>query len=139
MSTRRTGLRSRRDAQQQSEPDTPDATPSRKRRRVSSPTTTSVAVNLYSLAQLNGSAQEAPAPAAADPPRTRITESVASNDSNTTLPNGGDADTMDPIERQNLVIAALRVPSYVPNAAIDYANDLQSQRNEGKNIAAAYQ
>ncbi|KAB2108716.1 hypothetical protein AG0111_0g2658 [Alternaria gaisen] len=118
MSTRRTGLRSRRDAQQQSEPDTPDATPSRKRRR------------------LNGSAQEAPAPAAADPPRTRITESVASNDSNTTLPNGGDADTMDPIERQNLVIAALRVPSYVPNAAIDYANDLQSQRNEGKNIAA---
>ena len=103
---------------------------------MSSPTTTSVAANLYSLAQLNGSAQEAPAPAAADPPRTRITESVASNDSNTTLPNGGDADTMDPIERQNLVIAALRVPSYVPNAAIDYANDLQSQRNEGKNIAA---
>ncbi|KAI4695955.1 uncharacterized protein J4E88_000125 [Alternaria novae-zelandiae] len=136
MSTRRS-LRSRRDAQQQSEPDTPDATPSRKRRRVSSPNTTSVAANLYSLAQLNGAAQEPPATAAPDPPRTRITESVASNDSNTTLPNGGDAENpMDPIERQNIVIAALRVPGYVPHAAIDYANDLQSQRNKGKNIPA---
>ncbi|KAF7453207.1 Transcription factor of the Forkhead HNF3 family [Pyrenophora tritici-repentis] len=96
MSTRRSGLRSRRDAQQQSDPDTPDTTPSRKRRR-----------------------------------------SVASNDSNTTLPNGGDADNpMDPIERQNVLIAALRVPAYIPHAAIDYANDLQSQRNEGKNITA---
>ena len=119
MSTRRSGLRSRREPQQQSDPDTPDATPSRKRRR------------------LNGSGQDEAASAAADPPRTRITESVASNDSNTTLPNGGDADNpMDPIERQNLVIAALRTPAYTPNAAIDYANDLQSQRNEGKNIAA---
>jgi hypothetical protein len=61
-----------------------------------------------------------------------------SNDSNTTLPDGGDADTaMDPIERQNTVIAALRTPTnYTPNAAIDFANDLQSRRNEGKNIAA---
>ncbi|EDU39661.1 forkhead transcription factor fkh1 [Pyrenophora tritici-repentis] len=144
MSTRRSGLRSRRDAQQQSDPDTPDTTPSRKRRRVSSPTATTVAADLYSLAQLNGSAQEptsasasASASAQVDAPRTRITESVASNDSNTTLPNGGDADNpMDPIERQNVLIAALRVPAYIPHAAIDYANDLQSQRNEGKNITA---
>ncbi|RMZ69947.1 forkhead box c2 [Pyrenophora seminiperda CCB06] len=137
MSTRRSGLRSRRDAQQ-SDPDTPDATPSRKRRRVSSPAATSVAANLYSLAQLNGTAQEpASASAQTDAPRTRITESVASNDSNTTLPNGGDADNpMDPIERQNVLIAALRVPSYVPHAAVDYANDVQSQRNQGKNVAA---
>ncbi|KAA8624811.1 hypothetical protein PtrV1_00491 [Pyrenophora tritici-repentis] len=105
MSTRRSGLRSRRDAQQQSDPDTPDTTPSRKRRRVSSPTATTVAADF--------------------------------NDSNTTLPNGGDADNpMDPIERQNVLIAALRVPAYIPHAAIDYANDLQSQRNEGKNITA---
>ncbi|KAL6709299.1 transcription factor [Coniothyrium glycines] len=117
MSTRRSGLRSRRDAQQQSEPDTPDATPSRKRRR------------------LNVAADAAAA--TTDPSRTRITESMASNDSNTTLPNGGDAEnTADPIERQNLIIAALRTPSYTPNAAIDYANDLQARRNEGKNIAA---
>ncbi|KAF1938551.1 hypothetical protein EJ02DRAFT_354188 [Clathrospora elynae] len=134
MSTRRSGLRSRRDAQQPSDPDTPDATPSRKRRRVSSPKAGGDA-HEYSLAQLNG-AQEA-APASAGLLRTRVAESVASNDSNTTLPNGGDADmAMDPIERQNIVIAALRTPPYTPNAAIDYANDLQAKRNEGQNIAA---
>lgn len=91
------------------------------------------------LVQLNG-AHDAAAAAnaiAADPPRTRITESVASNDSNTTLPNGGDAENpMDPVERQNLIIASLRSPQYTPNAAIDYANDLQARRNEGQNIAA---
>ncbi|KAF2850095.1 hypothetical protein T440DRAFT_532462 [Plenodomus tracheiphilus IPT5] len=134
MSTRRSGLRSRRDPQQQSDADTPDATPSRKRRRVGSPANL-VAENLHShLAQLNG-AQDAST--AADPPRTRITESVASNDSNETLPDGGDADNpVDPIERQNIIIAALRAPQYVPNAAIDYANDVQARRNEGKNIPA---
>ena len=134
MSTRRSGLRSRRDPQQQSDADTPDATPSRKRRRVGSPTNL-VAANLHSqLAQLNG-AQDASA--TANPPRTRITESVASNDSNTTLPNGGDADNpVDPIERQNVIIAALRTPQYTPNAAVDFANDLQARRNEGKNIPA---
>lgn len=86
------------------------------------------------LPQLNGTQEAA---AATDPPRTRITESVASNDSNTTLPNGGDAENgLDPVERQNLIIAALRSPQYTPNAAIDFANDLQLRRNEGKNIAA---
>ncbi len=132
MSGRRSGLRSRRDVQQ-SDADTPDATPSRKRRRVSSPTNTPVDKERSQLAQLNGN-QDA---GASGPLRTRITESMASNDSNTTLPNGGDAEnTTDPIERQNLIIAALRTPHYTPNAAIDYANDLQARRNEGKNIAA---
>ncbi|KAH7070458.1 fork head domain-containing protein [Paraphoma chrysanthemicola] len=120
----RRSLRNRRELPdaQQSDADTPDsiATPSRKRRRP---------------AQLNGTQE---AVAAADAPRTRITESVASNDSNTTLPNGGDPDNpSDPVERQNLVIASLRTPrDYTPNAAIDYANDLQARRNEGKNIEA---
>jgi hypothetical protein len=103
---------------------------------VSSPTTTDGAVNLYSLAQLNGSTQEAVS-AAADPARTRITESMASNDSNTTLPNGGDdTDALDPVERQNVVIAALRVPPYKTIASVHYNNEAQSARNEGKNIAA---
>lgn len=134
MSARRSGLRSRRDAQH-SEPDTPDATPSRKRRRVSSPSTPTAKGNAYSLAQLNGAADAVPV--TADPSRARITESAGSNDSNTTLPNGDGADNpVDPIERQNLIIAALRVPTYTPNAAIDYANDLQARRNDGKNIAA---
>ncbi|KAF1919035.1 fork head domain-containing protein [Ampelomyces quisqualis] len=121
----RRSLRHRRDVpdpQQQSDADTPAsiATPSRKRRRVQ---------------QLNGVLE---AVAAADPPRPRVAESVASNDSNTTLPNGGDLDNpTDPVERQNLVIASLRMPRhYTPNAVIDYANDLQARRNEGKNIAA---
>jgi hypothetical protein len=84
---------------------------------------------------LNGTQE---AVAAAEPPRARIAESVASNDSNTTLPNGGDADNpSDPVERQNLVIAHLRTPRhYTPNAVIDYANELQARRNEGHNIAA---
>ncbi|KAF2824992.1 hypothetical protein CC86DRAFT_295898 [Ophiobolus disseminans] len=106
----------------QSDADTPDsiATPSRKRRRPP---------------QLNGTQEAA---AAAEPPRARITESVASNDSNTTLPNAGDLDNpQDPIERQNLVIASLRTPrDYTPNAVVDYANDLQARRTEGRNIAA---
>ena len=127
----RVGLRSRRepDAQPQSDADS-IATPSRKRRRVSSPVHRNSG-NVYSLNQLNGNE---PTAAAADPPRTRITESVASNDSNTTLPN---ADDEDPVERQNRIIAALGIPSnYTPNAAIDYANDLQARKNEGQNIAA---
>jgi hypothetical protein len=134
MSTRRSG-RLRRE--QQSDHDTPEeATPSRKRRRVCSPTTTDVAANLYSLAQLNGTTQEA-APAAAEPPRARVTESMASNDSNTTLPNAGDdTDAMDPIERQNVVIAALRIPPYKTVASVYYNNEAQAARNEGKNIAA---
>ncbi|KAJ4337964.1 transcription factor [Didymella glomerata] len=109
----RVGLRSRRepDAQPQSDADS-IATPSRKRRR------------------LNGNE---PTAAVADPPRTRRDESVASNDSNTTLPN---ADDEDPVERQNRIIAALLVPNYTPNAAIDYANDLQARKNQGHNIAA---
>jgi len=122
----------------QSDADTPDsiATPSRKRRRVRSPASSAASRSEDSLSQLNG-AQEAAA-AAADPPRTRITESVASNDSNTTLPNGGDLDNIqDPVERQNLVIASLRTPrDYTPNAVVDYANDLQARRTQGQNIAA---
>jgi hypothetical protein len=134
----RRSLRHRRDVPdaQQSDADTPDsiATPSRKRRRVSSPRPQAPRPQAHS-AQLNGAPE---AVAAADPPRTRITESVASNDSNTTLPNAGDADNpTDPVERQNLVINSLRMPRhYTPNAVIDYANDLQLRRNEGKNIAA---
>ena len=131
MSNRRTGLRSRRDAQQPSDADTPDATPSRKRRRVGSPG------HLVTESLLNGTHDNHDVDAAADPPRTRITESVASNDSNTTLPNAADADNpLDPIERQNAIIAALRAPQYMPNAAIDYANDVQARRNHGKNVPA---
>jgi hypothetical protein len=136
----RRSLRHRREAadpQQQSDADTPDsiATPSRKRRRVSSPPCHASRPGDLHAAQLNGNQE---AVAAAEPPRARVAESVASNDSNTTLPNGGDLDNpTDPIERQNLVIASLRTPrDYTPNAVIDYANDLQVRRNEGKNIAA---
>jgi hypothetical protein len=136
----RRSLRHRRDVpdpQQQSDADTPDsiATPSRKRRRVSSPRSPLVQSGDLHIAQLNGTQE---AVAAAEPPRARIAESVASNDSNTTLPNGGDADNpSDPVERQNLVIAHLRTPRhYTPNAVIDYANELQARRNEGHNIAA---
>jgi hypothetical protein len=127
----RVGLRSRRepDAQPQSDADS-IVTPSRKRRRVSA--FSSPRATTRSLLQLNG-AQDVPP---VDPPRTRITESVASNDSNTTLPNGEDDDTLSPIERQNRIIASLLCPNYTPNAAIDYANDLQARKNEGQNIAA---
>jgi len=122
----------------QSDADTPDsiATPSRKRRRVSSPPSDASRSEDSQPSQLNGTTQEAVA--AAEPPRARIAESVASNDSNTTLPNGGDPDNpQDPIERQNLVIASLRTPrDYTPNAVVDYANDLQGRRTGGKNIAA---
>ncbi|KAF2114534.1 fork head domain-containing protein [Lophiotrema nucula] len=126
-STRRSGLRSRREPDlQQSDADTPEsiATPTRKRRR------------------LNGNDRPATATPAvtedAPPPRPRVAESVASNDSNVTLPNGAPVeDTADPIERQNLVIGALRTPgNYAPNASIDYANDLQARRNQGNNVAA---
>ncbi|KAF2738765.1 hypothetical protein EJ04DRAFT_541167 [Polyplosphaeria fusca] len=123
-STRRAGLRNRRDPDpQHSDAETPDsmATPTRKRRR------------------LNGDRAAAAAPAAEElPPRTRVTESVASNDSNVTLPNGVDAEgPSDPVERQNLVITGLRTPSnYTPNAALDFANDLQARRTQGTNIAA---
>ncbi|KAF2183231.1 hypothetical protein K469DRAFT_690333 [Zopfia rhizophila CBS 207.26] len=113
-------LRSRREPDhQQSDADTPEsiATPSRKRRR------------------LNGT--DRAAAVAEDVPRTRITESVQSDDSNRTLPNGADADIpSDPVDRQNTIISCLRTPTtYVPNAAIDYANDLQARRNQG-NVAA---
>lgn len=133
-------MRSRRDPdpQQQSDADTPDsiATPSRKRRRVgnSSP---NVARGLYSHPQLNGTTEQLAASETA--PRTRITESVASNDSNATLPpNGMDPDgQMDPVERQNLIINHLRTPqAYTPNAAVDYANDLQLRNMTGENVAA---
>jgi hypothetical protein len=136
----RRSLRHRRDAadaQQQSDADTPDsiATPSRKRRRVGLSGGHVLHSENSRTLQLNG-AQEAAT--AAEPPRSRVAESVASNDSNTTLPNGADLDNpTDPVERQNLVIASLRTPrNYTPNAVIDYANDLQLRRNEGKNIAA---
>jgi predicted component of type VI protein secretion system len=76
---------------------------------------------------------------AEDAPRARITESVGSNDSNATLPDGGDADVpSDPVGRQNLIIQHLRAPShYTPNAAIDYANEWQAQKNQG-NVIPAY-
>ncbi|KAF2001775.1 hypothetical protein P154DRAFT_432329 [Amniculicola lignicola CBS 123094] len=122
-SRRSTRGRREHDPQQHSDADTPEsiATPSRKRRR---------------LAKLNGTDRTAAA-APEDAARTRVTESMASNDSNITLPNGADPEgPEDPIERQNTIIAALRAPvNYTPNAAIDYANDLQARRNEG-NIAA---
>ena len=136
-SSRRVGLRSRRDPdpQQQSDADTPDsiATPSRKRRRVGN--SPDVALRgPHSHPQLNGNEQSAPDTAQ----RTRITESVASNDSNATLPNGIDPDgPMDPVERQNYIINHLRTPqNYTPNAAIDYANDLQLRNMAGDNVAA---
>jgi hypothetical protein len=136
----RRSLRHRRevaDAQQQSDADTPDsiATPSRKRRRVSYPGSHASHSDDSRTLQLNGTQEAA---TAAEPPRSRVAESVASNDSNTTLPNAADLDNpTDPVERQNLVIASLRTPRhYTPNAVIDYANDLQLRRNEGKNIAA---
>ncbi|KAF2275117.1 uncharacterized protein EI97DRAFT_476259 [Westerdykella ornata] len=114
-SSRRVGLRSRREPEPQpaSDADTPDAiaTPSRKKRR------------------LNGA--ERSAVPIEDAPRARITESEVSNDSNATLPDGGDAEIpSDPVERQNLIIAHLRAPNhYTPNAAIDYANEMQARRN----------
>ncbi|PVH97585.1 hypothetical protein DM02DRAFT_532927 [Periconia macrospinosa] len=130
-SSRRTGLRTRRDPEPQlpSDADTPDsiATPSRKRRR---------GARLH--AHLNGNATESHHHQTENPQRTRITESVASNDSNVTLPNGTDTEApMDPIERQNLIINHLRAPQhYTPHAAVDYANDLQLRKMEGDNIAA---
>ncbi|KAF2686002.1 hypothetical protein K458DRAFT_387007 [Lentithecium fluviatile CBS 122367] len=136
--SRRVGLRSRRDPdpQQQSDADTPDsiATPSRKRRRVGD-APGGAFEGLHSHPQLNGTDLSTAAEAA---PRARITESVASNDSNATLPNGGDADApLDPVERQNHIINHLRIPpSYTPNAAIDYANDLQLRNMNGDNVAA---
>jgi hypothetical protein len=139
-SARRTGLRSRRDAdpQQQSDADTPDsiATPSRKRRRVRSPSSGDASRTEDSLLpQLNG-AQEL-VPTLAEPPRSHRAESVASNDSNTTLPNGDDdTENLSPVERQNLLIASLRVPHYTSHATLDYANDLQIQRHEGKEVPA---
>jgi hypothetical protein len=136
-SSRRVGLRSRRDADaQQSDADTPEsiATPSRKRRRVGSPPDSDWK-GLHSHPQLNGAHQPAVVDSAS---RARITESVASNDSNATLPNAGDADApMDPVERQNHIINHLRTPqAYTPNAAVDYANDLQLRNMNGDNVAA---
>ena len=115
--TRRSGLRSRRDVEQQSD-DTPEQTPSRKRRRLEAP---DAAITDAS----NNTQIEAPLTARRD--------SIASDDSNATLPNG---DGRDPVQLQNAIIAALRVPSYRPNAAVDYENDLQAKRHEGKDIPA---
>jgi len=134
--TRRAGLRSRREPEthQQSDADTPDSitTPSRKRRRVGS-SNDFTSRGLHLLSQLNGSDQPVPDHAA----RTRITESVASNDSNATLPNGADADVpTDPVDRQNHIINHLRVPNYIAHAQIDFANDLQMRKMMGNNIAA---
>lgn len=116
-------LRSRRelDLQQQSDADTPEsiATPSRKRRRLNGADRTSALTE--------------------DATRNRITESAQSDDSNKTLSNGADAETpSDPIERQNLLIAHLLTPkTYIPRAAIDYANDLQARMNPGTTPAFA--
>lgn len=141
-SSRRVGLRNRRDPdlQQQSDADTPDsiATPSRKRRRVATPQHEQdheprKGARLHG--HLNGHAAD---PQPDSLPRTRITESVASNDSNVTLPNGTETEVPnDPIERQNHIINHLRAPQhYTPHAAVDYANDLQLRKMEGDNIAA---
>lgn len=138
-SSRRVGLRSRRepDPQQQSDADTPDsiATPSRKRRRVGSPRYVDPKAS-HSHSQLNGNDQTTAA--AENAPRTRITESVVSNDSNATLPNGADEQVpLDPVERQNHIINHLRTPSaYTPHASVDYANDLQLRKMAGDNVAA---
>ncbi|KAF1958275.1 hypothetical protein CC80DRAFT_515071 [Byssothecium circinans] len=139
-SARRVGLRSRRepDAQQQSDADTPDsiATPSRKRRRVGDPPSED-AKDARSHMQLNGVEQAAPV-AAEDAARTRITESVASDDSRATIPNGADNEVpTDALDRQNYMIQHLRTPStYVPHAAVDFANDLQLRKMEGDNVPA---
>ncbi|KAF2712904.1 hypothetical protein K504DRAFT_449688 [Pleomassaria siparia CBS 279.74] len=140
-SSRRVGLRSRRDNDMQnSDADTPESitTPSRKRRRVSCTAQAQILTNILISEKLNGTAERAAAGALVDESRVRVTESVVSNDSNTTLPNGTDADaTIDPVERQNMIIAALRTPSgYTPNASIDYNNELQARKNQGNNIPA---
>jgi pSer/pThr/pTyr-binding forkhead associated (FHA) protein len=125
---------------QHSDADTPESitTPSRKRRRVSASRQAHDLPSVLTGDKLNGAPERTAAGALVDDARVRITESVASNDSNTTLPNGADADApLDPVERQNTIIAALRTPSnYTPNAAIDYANELQARKNQGTNIAA---
>lgn len=148
-SSRRVGLRSRRDAEshQQSDIDTPESipTPSRKRRRVASPSADPSHNRSLSGTNLNGSSDH-PTPnhtAVADPSavegvaRPRNDDSM-SDDSNATLPNGGEDDLpTDPFERQNLIIGSLRTPrEYVPHATYDYANDLQARRNIGRNIEA---
>ncbi|KAF2817604.1 uncharacterized protein BDZ99DRAFT_513837 [Mytilinidion resinicola] len=117
-------LRSRRepDPQPPSDADTPESisTPSRKRRR------------------LNNGAERTPA-LVEDAPRARDTDSPQSDDSNRTLSNGLDADNpMDPVEKQNTLIAHLAVPKdYLPNAAVHYNNDLQARRNPGTTPAFA--
>ncbi|KAF2637262.1 hypothetical protein P280DRAFT_363407, partial [Massarina eburnea CBS 473.64] len=139
-SARRVGLRSRRepDPQQHSDADTPDsiATPSRKRRRVGGPQS-EADKDSHSHAQLNG-AEQTVAAVPDEIPRVRVTESVASNDSNATLPNGADPDVpLDSVDRQNYIINHLRAPAtYTPFAAIDYANDLQLKKNHGENVPA---
>ncbi|KAF9741372.1 hypothetical protein PMIN06_006458 [Paraphaeosphaeria minitans] len=132
--TRRTGLRSRRDADaQHSDADTPDsiATPSRKRRKVGSAHASPAKLNAQ-FAPLNGADQAAPAIHLA---RNRR-ESVGSNDSNATLPEADADEPMDPIERQNHLINHLRIPGYTTNASIDFANDLQMRKAIGNNVAA---
>lgn len=86
--------------------------------------------------QLTGSAT---VPPPEDAPRQRITESVASDDSNKTIPNGDDSNIpSDPVERQNLVIEHLTVPkNYVPLAAYDYGNEVQEKLNPGTTPAYA--
>jgi hypothetical protein len=87
--------------------------------------------------QINGAAEQALASVNDIAPRTRITESVASNDSSTTLPNGADMEVpLDPVDRQNRIINHLRAPHKETHATIDYANDLQLRKMEGENVPA---
>ncbi|KAF2875436.1 fork head domain-containing protein [Massariosphaeria phaeospora] len=150
-SSTRSGLRSRRepDMQQQSDADTPEsiATPTRKRRRVHALDPEHSRRTQLTRIQLNGAGQSTPAVLDTTPP-VRITESAVSNDDNNddnddnddniTIVNGADAeDPVDPVDRQNMIIASLRTPqTYTPNAAYDYANDLQAKNLAGNNIAA---
>ncbi|KAF1971294.1 hypothetical protein BU23DRAFT_471200 [Bimuria novae-zelandiae CBS 107.79] len=132
--TRRSGLRSRREADHQpSDADTPDsiATPSRKRRKVGS-AHASPAKTQAQFPPLNGAEAAAVVSLTA---RSRR-ESVGSNDSNATLPEANADEPVDPIERQNHLINHLRIPGYTTNASIDYANDLQMRKATGNNVAA---
>lgn len=132
--TRRAGLRSRREADNQpSDADTPDsmATPSRKRRKIGSAHASPVKTQTP-FASLNGAEEAAAVSLSAHSRR----HSVGSNDSNATLPEANADEPMDPIERQNHLINHLRIPGYTTNASIDFANDLQMRKAIGNNVAA---
>lgn len=132
--TRRAGLRSRRETDNQpSDADTPDsmATPSRKRRKVGS-AHASPAKTHAQFAAMNGAEEVAATSLTAHSRR----HSVGSNDSNATLPEANADELVDPIERQNHLINHLRIPGYTTNASIDFANDLQMRKATGNNVAA---